>query len=230
MFFLSGVGTSGFLLIIPFISINPLFLHGNYGIKGLKGQAVNSLELFFSKAINRASIFFVKAGAYLLLSLLPLLVIWAYSCAKPEIRIELPYNTQEHRETTKQFYLSHFSGAYVQKDELDKEGNKVFVVLPQGQVACAIFTLVWGFSFTLLFQVIGLGLPPGKRWVCLPTFFVFMLLSNVWGSSLKTPSHYEVGLAWIDQHTALTLLGLGLLTVLSQLYCCRRFVNTEITS
>jgi hypothetical protein len=230
MFFLSGIGTSGFLLMIPFISINPLFLHGNYGIQGLKGHAVNSLEFFFSKAINRASIFFVKAGAYLMLSLLPLLVIWAYSYAKPDIRIELPYNTQEHRETTKQFYLSHFTGAYVQKDEQDKEGNKFWVVLPKGQVTCAVFTLVWAFIGTLLFQVIGLGFPPGMRWVCLPTFFAFMLLSNVWGSSLKTPSHYEVGLAWIDQHTPLTLLGLGLLTILSQLYCCRRFVNTEITS
>jgi hypothetical protein len=37
-------------------------------------------------------------------------------------------------------------------------------------------------------------------------------------------------LAWINQHTLLAFVGLALLTVLGQLYCCRRFVNTEITS
>jgi len=230
MFFLSGFGAQVFLLTIPFVSINALFLQGNYGIKGLKGQAVNSLEFFFSKAINRASVFSVKAGAYLLLSLLPLLVIWVYSCTKPEIRIELPYNTQEHRETTKQFYINHFSGAYVQKDESDKEGNKAFVVLPQGQVICAIFTLVWAFTGTLLFQLISFGLPHGKRWVCLPVFFALLIFSDLGGPSFKTPSRYEMCLAWVGQHTPLTLLGLGLLTILSQLYCCRRFINTEITS
>ena len=230
MFFLSVYGPQVFLLLIPFMSINPLFLNGNYGIQGLKGQTVNSLEFFFSKAISRSSIFYIKAGAYLILSLLPLVVVCAYSCAKPVIRIELPYNPPGHREATEQFYLNHFSGAYVQKDERDKEGNKAFVVLPNGQVDYAIFTLLGAFIGTLLLQVVSFSFPPGKRWISVLTFFALLILSN-WGSnSPQTPSHYEMGLAWVAQHTFLALSGLGLLTAMAQLYCCQRFVNTEITS
>ena len=157
MFFLSSQGTEFFLLLIGFMSINPLFLNGNYGVQGLKGQPVNSLEFFFSKAVKRSSLFYVKASLYLGLSLMPLLGVWAYSYTRPVIRIELPYNTPADREATSQFYLTHFECAYLQKDNQDKEGNKVFVVLPQGQVNRAVFTLFWVFLTTPLFQVTLLG-------------------------------------------------------------------------
>ena len=230
MFSLSLYGPEVFLLMIPFMSINPLFLNGNYGVKSLQGQAANSLEFFFTRAIHRRSIFGVKASVYLLLSLMPLLTVWVYSYTKPVIRIELPYNTQEHREATKQFYLNHFTGAYVQKDEQDKEGNKAFVVLPQGQVNRAAFTLFWVFLGTLLFQVMVFSFSPAMRWVSIPIFFVLMFLTSWGDASSKIPSHYEVGLTWVAQHTFLAFLILGILTALSQVYCCRRFVQTEITS
>jgi len=230
MFFLNIQGTEFFLLLIAFMSINPLFLNGNYGIRGLKGQQVNSLEFFFSKSIKRSSLFYVKASLYLFLTLMPLLTVWAYSYTKPIIRIELPYNTSADREATKQFYLTHFEGAYVQKDAQDKEGNKAFVVLPKGQVNRAVFTLFWVFLTTLLFQVVLFGFPSAMRWVSIPIYFALIFLTS-WGNfTSTTPSHYEMGLAWVTQHTFFAFLVLGISIVLSQLYCCRRFVNTEITS
>lgn len=230
MFSLSLYGPEVFLLMIPFMSINALFLNGNYGVLGFKTPAYNSLEFFFTRAIHRSSIFGVKTSAYLLLTLMPLLTVWGYSCTKPAIRIELPYNTQEHRETTKQFYLSHFTGAFVQKDEQDKDGNRFWVVLPKGQVDRAILTLMWAFTCALLFQVVIFAFHPAKPWVIFLTFLALLILTDMGQSSMKTPSHYETGLAWVAQHTFLAFSILGLLTILSQVYCCRRFVTTEITS
>lgn len=230
MFSLSVYGPEVFLLMIPFMSINALFLNGNFGIQSLKFPAVSNLEFIFTRAIRRSSIFGVKASVYLLLALMPLLTTWCYSYTKPVIRIELPYNTQEHRETTKQFYLSHFAGAYVQKDEQDKEGNKFWVVLPTGQVDRAIFTLTWAFTLTLLFQVVFFAFRPAKPWVFFLTYLALLILTNVGQSSRKTPSNYETGLAWVAQHTFLAFAIVGILTILTQAYCCRRFVTTEITS
>jgi hypothetical protein len=229
MFSVGLYGPEIFLLIIPFISINPLFLGGNYGIQSLKGQAVNSLEFFFSHAIRRSLLFSVKASLYLGLTLMPLLTIWGYSYTKPIIRIELPYNTLEHREATKQFYLTHFEGAYLQKDEKDKEGNKYWVILPKGQVDRARFTLVWVFACTLLFQAVLFALSPAKRWASIPIYFGLLGVTTMGGSSVKVPSSYEMGLAWVAQHTFLSFVTLGLITLIVELYCCRRFVNTEIT-
>jgi hypothetical protein len=218
-------------LIIPFVGSNTLFLRGNYGIPFWKGQTVNSLEFLFSRPIRRSALFSAKASIYLGLSLMPLLVICAYSYNKPVIRVELPYKTSEHREATQQFYLTHFEGAFLQKDEKDKEATRYWVVLPKGQVDRARFTLVWVFACTLLAQVIIFALSPARRWVSIP-IFVFLLGLTLMGSSssMKVPSRYEMGLAWVSQHNFLTFLSLGLGTVLAQLYCCRRFVNTEITS
>jgi len=230
MFSLGIYGPEVFLLMIPYMSINALFLNGNFGIQNLKTPAFSSLEFFFTRAIRRSSIFGVKTSVYLLVALMPLLTVWGYSLTKPVIRIELPYNTQEHRETTKQFYLGHFIGAYVQKDMQDKEGNKFWVVLPKGQVDRAIFTLMWVFTCTLLYQVVVFIFRPAKPWVILLTFFALLILTNVGQSSMKTPSNYETGLAWVAQHTFLSFSILGILTILSQVYCCRRFVTTEITS
>ena len=152
MFSLGVYGPEVFLLMIPFMSINALFLNGNFGIQSLKTPAVSSLEFFFTRAIHRSSVFGAKASLYVLLTLMPLLAVWAYSYTKPVIRIELPYNTQAHRESTEQFYLDHFSGAFLQKDGLDREGNKVWVVLPKGQVDRAIFTLTWAFTLRPAFS------------------------------------------------------------------------------
>jgi hypothetical protein len=230
MFSLSLYGPEIFLLMIPFMSLSALFLSGNFGMQDPKTPAYNSLEFFFTRAIRRRSIFGVKAGVYLLLTLLPLLTVWACSYTKPIIRIELPYNTQGHREATKQFYLGHFTGAYVQKDEQDKEGNKFWVVLPKGQVDRAIFTLVWVFTCTLFSEVMLFAFFQAKPRIFFLTYFLLLIATTLGGSSMMVPSHYETGLAWVSQHAFLAFLILGLLTVLSQLYCCRRFVNTEIAS
>jgi hypothetical protein len=230
MFFLTEEGPGVFLFLVPFMCIYLIFTDGP-GIKSSGGKSLGSLEFFFSKAISRTSLFCVKVSLFLMLGVLPLVTVWAYSLTKPTIRIELPYNTVEHREATKQFYLTHFQGAYLQKDEQDKEGNKVFVVLPKGQVNRSVFTMIWTFTGILLFQVMTFAFFPVHRWISVSTLFTFMILTSFFGgASMKSPSLYEIGLAWITQHTLLTLLELGLLTILTQLYCCWRFVNTEITS
>jgi hypothetical protein len=230
MFSLSLYGPEVFLLMIPFMSLNALFLSGNFGVQNLKTPAYNSLEFFFTRAIHRSSIFGVKATVYLLLSLMPLLTVWAYSYTKPVIRIELPYNTQAHREATKQFYLNHFNGAYVQKDEKDKEGNKFWVVLPKGQVDRAIFTLMWVFACTLFSEVMLFAFFQAKPRIFFLTYFLLLIVTMFGGSSIMAPSYYETGLGWVSQHTFFAFLGLLALTTLSQLYCCRKFINTEITS
>jgi hypothetical protein len=43
-------------------------------------------------------------------------------------------------------------------------------------------------------------------------------------------SPYETGLAWVTTHTPLALLALVMLAVVTQNYCCRRYIDTEITS
>jgi hypothetical protein len=226
--------TEVILLLIPLMVINPLFLDGNYGIQGWTSQPVNSLEFFFSRAINRSSIFFVKTSLYLCLILTPLLAISAYSCTAPVIRIEfpanplLPANVLADREASKQFYLTHFDGAYLQTFNTGKHGE--CVVLPTGRVNQAVLSLFWIFLVTLLLQVIAFSFPPGMRWGSLPVFCALLFFISWGDSSRKPPSCYEMGLAFVAQHTFLALLVLGILTALSQRYCCRRFVATEITS
>lgn len=222
------------LLLIPLVTVNSLFLNGNYGIQGWTSQPVDGLEFFFSRGINRSSIFFVKTSLYLGLMLMPLLAICAYSYAAPVTRIEfpaipsLPAPILANREASKQFYLTHFEGSFLQASDTRNRGD--CVVLPTGRVIQAVLSLFWIFLFTLLLQVIAFSFPPRMRWGSLPVFCALLFFISWGDSSRESPSCYEMGLALVAQHTFLVLLVLGILTALSQRYCCRRFVATEITS
>ena len=228
MFVLTPSGGAGsFLFMIPFLMWNFLFQNQGHGLKAANAPSFSSLEFMFTRAINRASLFCTKSALYLILSALPLVLIWAYSYTAPIIRVELPYNSHQHREETKQFYLAHFEGTYLQ--EPDNGKNKDYVVLPKGRANQAAYIFFLAFSFTLLFQTV-LFTFARMRWLPFVTLLAFVVLLPFAGLSAKTPSLYEASLAWVTQHTPLAFLGLGLLTVLAQLYCCRRFVNTEITS
>ena len=222
-----AAGSGIYFYLIPFMMGNILFLSGFYGFKATGVQPFGALEFMFTRAIDRVSLFATRSALYLLFSTLPLVLILAHGYAAPLIRLELPYNNNQHREETKQFYLSHFEGAYLQ--EPDTGGNEDYVVLPQGRVDEAAFTVFFNFAFALLFQM-ALFVIPRKPWIWLATFFVIATAFSFAGLSLKTPSFYEASLAWVTQHTFPVFLGLALLTVATQLYCCRRFVATEITS
>ena len=99
-----------------------------------------------------------------------------------------------------------------------------------GRTDQAAYDFFLAFAFNLLFQTAFFAFTK-RRWIPLTALvFVMVVFAFFAGLSRKTPSFYEVSLAWVSQHTFLAFLILGLLTALSQLYCCRRFVNTEITS
>ncbi len=159
------------------------------------------------------------------------MVIWVYGTMNPVIKLELPYRTAEHREATKEFYLKHFEGAYLQKDPHDRQGNKAWIVLPHGRVTRAIFSFALGVVNMLLFQGLFFAFWR-KPWGVYLAFALFMVAS-LWGygwSPLWHPSLYERGIVWVGQHTIPVFMGLGILLVASQMFYCRRFVNTEITA
>jgi hypothetical protein len=222
----SGSAHSTFLFLIPFMLWNFLFSNGNYGFKAANAFTFNSLEFMFSRAISRVTLFCAKTSIFLFLCLLPLVLILVFSLTDPVIRVELPYNSHHHREETKQFYLTHFKEAYLQ--ESDTGNNKDYVVLPHGRIDAARYSLLVIFSGALFFQT-TLFFFLKARWMSFTIYFVLALLPSL-ADGFHGPSPYEVSLAWVTQHTMTAVSMLVLLTILSQLYCCRRFVNTEITS
>lgn len=231
MFSLSYGGADTFLLLVPFMSINPLFPNGCYRLKSSSSSPLGTLEFLFTRAISRSALFSVRTGIYLALTLLPMGTVWIYSYSKPTVRIELPYSPANARTVTSQFYLDHFRGAYVQKDNQDPEGNKYYVVLPEGRVTVAAFTLFWALIVTLFWQVVVIAWQPTRTWVLVLVLLTCLLTPIVLGlPAARTPSLYEAGLGWLAQHSTAAFLGLGIFTLVAQLYCCRRFVNTEITS
>ena len=127
----SALGGGAFFFLVPYLSWNFLFQNQNLGVKTTNAPSVASLEFMFTRAIDRISIFCAKTSFFFLLSAMPLVAIWAYSYTAPTVRVELPYNSLHHREETKQFFLSHFDGAYLQ--EPDAGRNKDYVVLPRGR-------------------------------------------------------------------------------------------------
>ena len=125
-----GGGTGSFLFVIPFMMWNFLFENQSYGLKPFSSiSLVASLEFMFTRAVGRVSLFCAKTTLYLMVSAMPLVLPWAYSFTAPTVRVELPYNSHQHREETKQFFLSHFADAHLQ--EPDDGANKDYVVLPR---------------------------------------------------------------------------------------------------
>ena len=182
-------------------------------------------QFMFTRAIDRISLFCAKTSFFLMLSAMPLVAIWAYSYTAPTVRVEL-YNSLHHREETKQFFLSHFDGAYLQ--EPDAGRNKDYVVLPCGRTDEAVCIFMCVIAATVLFQVILFTFTQ-RRWMPAVVFVLLMVLLPFTGFSRHSPSPYEVTVAWFAQHTFQSLLGLFVFTVAAQFYC-RRFINTEITS
>jgi uncharacterized membrane protein len=224
-------GSDIFIFMIAFMSINPLFLNGNYGVKTANASQFGSLEFFFSRAISRTSQFCAKSCIYLSLMLLPLTTVWAYSHFEPPVRIEVFYSSKKTNEGIKQFYLQNFEGAYVKQDKQDREGEKYYIVLPEGQVDIATFTFLISFIGALIIQLVALVFSPTRLWKTLLAYFAVLTIPTIlstWGKD--TPTYYESGLAWVAQHTVLAFLALVIFTTLCQLYCCRRFVQREITS
>jgi hypothetical protein len=220
-------GGGAMLFMLPFLMWYFLFEDQSYGLKPGPRASLVSLEFMFTRAIDRVSLFCVKTSLFLVISATPLVVIWAYSFTAPSVRVELPYNSLQHREETKQFYLSHFDEAYLQ--EPDDGRKKDYVVLPHGRTNQAVCTFLFTFAATLLFQVM-LFFFRRRRWIALVSFFFLMILSSFAALSRHSPSPYEKSLAWVNQHAFLAVAALFALTGITQRYCCWRFVNTEITS
>jgi hypothetical protein len=220
-----NTGLVVFLLIIPFTTINPLFSGRN-------------LEFLFSRAISRITLFYVRASLYLIICLLPLTILLGCSLAKPVMKVEFvdashPVKNRFdlRQEALQKFYLTHFEGAFLQPGGRESYGNTAFVVLPKGRVDQAILALIWLSLSALIFQILVLRFFHVKRWIPAFAFFVLMTLTILGDSSHNAiPSFFQTCLGLIDSHRFLLLAVLGVLMVLSQRYCCRRFVNLEITS
>jgi DNA-directed RNA polymerase subunit N (RpoN/RPB10) len=164
------------LFLIPPIAVGYVFRSSTK-----EDQAFENLEFLFSRAINRTSLYYVKAALYLAIILLPLITGWAYD-----------------------FTTS-------------------------GEGSFPPFTLALAFTSALLIQVVIFVFPPILRG---PLLFAIMFIAVLSASCVTVIAYYkhEEAVAWINQHGVLTLPVLALLTVLVQRYCCRRFVNREITS
>jgi hypothetical protein len=221
--------TSGSFIVffMPFMAFNILFQSESYGFRAPGNLVLGRLEFMFTRAISRVELFGSKSSIYLIVSFLPLLSMVAHSYTAPSLKVQLPYSVRDHREEAKQFYLSHFKDAYLQ--EPDAGTNKDYVVFPTGRINQSVCALLLGVVVTLFFQVM-LFTFSGRRW--LPTALLILLAFLLpFGSFAHiTPSFYEYLAAWVAQQPALAFLTTGLLVALAELYCCRRFVQTEITS
>jgi hypothetical protein len=204
---------------------------------GNKAAADAELELLFTRAISRSSIYFARATRYLVACLLPFLAIWIFSASKPVIRLQAPFHFGKGT-GMEEFYLAHFPGSYVESVPLTGSIKKDYVVLPQGQVEKAFFNLLWVCMLALLYQFLAFILW-NKRWgmfvlmiffLVLPGFALELLFSSSRGTAdIYRPTFYESSLGWVTLHTPLALLLLGLFAIVTQAYCQRRYINTEIT-
>ena len=224
---LNPISSGGFFMFfMPFLAFNILFQNESHGFRASGNLVVGRLEFMFTRAINRSELFRAKASLYLILCALPALLLVVHSHAEPSLKVQLPYSAGEHREEAKQFYLSHFQGAYLQ--EPDTGTDKDYVVFPRGRTSQSVCTLLLGVVVTLFFQAM-LFTFPGRRWLPMVLLFLLAVVMPFASFAHDTPSFYERLTAWVAQQPALALLTTGLLMALAEFYCCRRFVQTEIT-
>lgn len=187
-------------------------------------------EFLFSRAISRRLLFGAKASLLLLVCSLQPLILLIYSYSAPLLRIELPYHTPEHREETKRFYLESFAGSYLEKDELDREGNRAYVVLPQGRVSVAWLDLLLMLTVTFAIQG-GMFLLWRSRFgfiLFVVLFVVSQLFSVRLGYGMQSQSPYEEALAWSQSHLALALFGILAAGIAVQLFSFHRFRSAEV--
>lgn len=227
MFSLNTSNEGPFIVMSLFFAYQALFLGTQPARVTISNWGMGGLEFFFTRAIDRSSWFLIKVSLFIALVFTPATTAYVYSHFQPIIKIELPYNSSEDRNATKQFYLSNFEGAYLQEADTDK--NEDYVVLPNGHKSLAVYSFALDIMTLLIFQIIVFLVWP-RGWGVAIGIATCLALNMINVPSMKTPSRYEAGLAWVTQHTFLVFLSLGLLTVLAQFYCRWRFMNTEITS
>jgi len=220
LYFLSFHGSAFFLFMIPALSFKTL----------LNDRGKSSLEFIFTRAIDRVSLFIAKSSLYLIICSLPLVVACVHSYSKPTIQIELPHNSVENREATKQFYLTHYEGAYVQEPDTGK--NEDYIVLPKGRSNQAVGYFLFGFTAilyiqTFIFAFSGVDRIHWKPILSLIIFAILVPIASYWFIPVR---FCEAGLGWITQHTLLAFLGVCVLAFLTQKYCCHRFLNMETLS
>ena len=241
-------GYLGFLpdLIFAFsltgLSLTLVFKTLGTGMKSRSGvnAMAQDMEFFFSRAVSRRTLFYARSSRFLLACLFPVLLTWAFSYGRPLIKMRISY-VEKQREPMEQYYLAHYPDAFLLREPVDKDGNEtVYAVLPRGQVSRAFFAVAF-VCFTALLYQFATFIFWGNRWAVIAVFlgFIFLPVSSIFWlvqshiysiDDVFAPSLYETGLAWVTQHTPLTLLILGVLTIVTQTYSCRRYINTEITS
>ena len=198
IFFISS-WESMILLLNANQCINTLFRNKNYAASRT-GHSANNPEFILSRAIDKTSLYGLKTSLYLLIGLMPLLAVWGSSYISPVIRVE----TGQNHEITKQFYLAHFEGAYMEGPLIDTSKQvkeaKFYVIMPNGNVDRAVFNFILILTGLLLYQFIIFCFPPGMRWVSNFIFLALIPMISFGNSVLKIPSHYEIGLAWVTHH------------------------------
>ena len=219
---LSGSPTQAF----GAVAIWMIFLHlFQNPTKSLYPSAMGGYEFLFTKAITRRTLFYSKAGAYLIASLLPVVLSLVLSFSKPELKLRIYENSPEAA-LTEQFCLANFDGAHLQSDP-EVQGAH-FVVMPTGWVdegfyfffIYAAAALAYQFGVFLVWPRYGVILPAGVILAAsgLQFYFVFSRKLN----------DFESQIAWASHHRLPLLLGLAVAAVCIQLFSCRRFVNTEV--
>jgi hypothetical protein len=205
---------------------------GSGAKESAKSAPFDSLEFFFTRALSRKSLFYAKASVFLLICFTPVALPLIASYTNPKMRVDF-YQGSKGEKATKQFYMANFSGAHIEKDLKDKGGDHYYVALPKGRTDKAFLGFVVGCTGALLYQL-GSFLLWDKRWAQwlmvlawfgLPYYFLRFIYVP---KSAGIPSGYETNLVLVNQHSALVLLGLGLLFIVTQAYACQRFVKTEI--
>jgi len=195
---------------------------------GSKFAQVTTMSYLFTIPLSRATIYWGKATIYCIGSIIFPVVFLLGSYLHPDLSIEFPYTNLAKPEIRRDFYESAFSGA-----SFVSTGDKsVSVYLPNGQIALAGAWLTVTIASALLYQAVLSAFRSETR--------LQFILQNVLGISLIFILIFGSGLifrtiSWLDRLAAFmscyswpVYLLLGLLTVVVQGFCSRRFVSREV--
>ncbi len=228
---LSMYGADLFFWLLIIVAFNATTPTGTCGLSMQRTMSrPGGLEFLFSRALPKPAIFFAKVLIYLAICILPLVSASAYSRWHPEAQVVVLPTAREQREKMVQFYTEHFGGVQVERNK--ESGDILRVRLLSMGAPYADYRIFIGAVMALLCQF-GIFLFPKCRWVPLTLIVGGGLLfigasyvpSGGWVSSL-----YGAGLVWCTHHGPLAFAFVGILAVLVEVYCCRRFVNLEIES
>jgi hypothetical protein len=189
--------------------------------------SLHNLEFVFTLAVPRSAVFYAKTSLCMALPLLTLVLFWIHAAMNPEIRIEVNHKDSVVEADAKQLYLSQFRGAHIATMGEAGAAREV-IVLPHAQATRGMFFFLVGMAGFLVFQC-GYFVSWTAYWRT-GWLLIFMI---GWGASIMTalllyPSFYEKGIAWVEVNPVSSFASLGVLFVLTQLFCCRRFVQRQI--